>query len=453
MMRPMRLSRTATRRDRSGTAVRWILGLLGGPLAVVVLAGQTVVPSGALTPRDVAAVAPPAVAAPLPDPATLTKKLKAVSTKGIGKVGLIVTSTDGQVLASRSGNTPLTPASTMKVLTAMAALNILGPDRTFVTRAVDAGGGTVVLVGGGDPLLTSKTSTSTYKLASLTKLAKATAAALKTAGRTSITLRYDAGLFSGPTFSPAWKSKWRGYEARVAALEIDSGKLSNGRAAGNPPEQAAKGFASRLRSAGIRVTSIAAGKAASTSLELARVTSTTLTRILMRTLLISDNVAAETLLRHAAIARGKKGSFTGAAANLTAWLSEHGLWEPGQKILDGSGLAPASRLTPKALAGAIRLALGNPEYAPVIAGLPVAGESGTLEHRFDDKSERAGRHTVHAKTGTLSGLAGLAGYLTTADGAKLVFAELGNKAASYYRVYDWLDREAAVIARCGCQPG
>jgi len=452
MMPLMGLSRSQTRRDRSGTAVRWIVGLLAGPLAVVLLAGQTVAPTEAVTPRDVAAVAPQAVAAPLPDPATLAKKLKAVSTKGIGKVGLIVTTTDGQVLTDRSGSTPLTPASTMKVLTAMAALNILGPDRTFVTKAVDAGNGTVVLVGGGDPLLTSKTSTSSYKVASLTKLAKATVAALKTAGKTSIKLRYDASLFSGPTFSPAWKSKWRGYEARVAALEINSGKLANGRAAANPPEHAAKGFATRLRSAGIRVTSIAAGRAASTSVELARVTSTPLTRILKRTLLISDNVAAETLLRHAAIARGKAGSFTGAAANLKSWLSEHSLWEPGQKILDGSGLAPASKLTPKALAGAIRLALGNAEYAPVIAGLPVAGESGTLEHRFDDKSEKAGRHTVHAKTGTLSGLAGLAGFLTTADGAVLVFAELGNKATSYYRVYDWLDREAAVMARCGCQP-
>jgi len=81
----------------------------------------------------------------------------------------------------------------------------------------------------------------------------------------------------------------------------------------------------------------------------------------------------------------------------------------------------------------------------------VAAESGTLKHRFDDRSEAAGRHVVHAKTGTLSGLAGLAGYVTTADGALLVFAELGNKATSYYRVYDWLDREAAVIAGCGCR--
>ena len=39
----------------------------------------------------------------------------------------------------------------------------------------------------------------------------------------------------------------------------------------------------------------------------------------------------------------------------------------------------------------------------------------------------------------------------TADGAVLVFAEIGNDSYSYYRVYDWLDREAAVLAGCGCR--
>lgn len=444
----MDLPRRLTPHDRPLSAARWLVGLLAVPLAVVVLSGHAVVPSVAGIPMEVSTAA---ASAPLPDPGILAAKLKKVSTKGIGRAGLIVTTTDGQVLTDRSGNTPLTPASTMKVLTTMAAVDILGADRTFVTKVMDAGVGRVVLVGAGDPLLTDKTSTSSFKLASLQKLAKATATALKAAGRTRVGLRYDASLFSGPTFSPNWKSKWRGYEARVAALEINRGLLSSGRAAANPPKTAATAFAKRLRAAGIKVTSIAAGKAVSSSTELARVTSTVLSRIVKRTLLLSDNVAAETLSRHAAIASGGAGSFTGAAANLQAWLTARGLWASGQKILDGSGLAPGSKLTPSVLAGAIRLALGSDEFDPVIAGLPVAGESGTLKNRFDDKSERAGRHTVHAKTGTLSGIAGLAGYLTTADGSVLVFAELANKSVSYYRAYDWLDREAAVIAGCGCR--
>ncbi|HEY3339455.1 MAG TPA: D-alanyl-D-alanine carboxypeptidase/D-alanyl-D-alanine-endopeptidase [Propionicimonas sp.] len=443
----MALTRLLTGPDPNVRATRWIAGLLTVPLAVVVLSGQTVVRSAALTPTDTSIAVP----VTLPDPAILTARLKAVSTRGIKQKSIIVTTTDGHVLANRGADTPLTPASTMKVLTTMAAVDILGPDRTFATRTVDAGDGRVVVIGGGDPFLTDKASTRSYKPASLATLAVGTASALKAAGHTTISLRYDASLFSGPLFSPKWKSKWRTYEARVAALEINSGKLGNGKASTNPAKTAANALAKRLRAAGITVTSVAAGKATSASPELSRVTSATVSTIVQRTLLVSDNVAAETLLRQSAVARGMAGSFTAASENLHDWLAAHSLWAPGQKIYDGSGLAPASKLTTATLAGAIRLALADATFAPVIAGLPIAGETGTLKDRFDDKSERAGRHTVHAKTGTLSGLAGLAGYLTTADGAVLVFAELGDKATSSYRVYNWLDREAAVVARCGCR--
>lgn len=427
---------------------RRLAGLLATPLAVLVLfAGPPAAPSVALVPA--APVVTPD--APLPDPAILTAKLKKISTKGIGKVGVVVTTLDGVVLADRSGDRALTPASTMKLLTTMAALDTLGPDRTFATTVLDRGDGAIVLVGGGDPLLTNATSSSSYKPASLQRLAKATVAALKAAGRTRVALRYDASLFSGPTFSPYWKDRWRGWESRVAALEINSGKLSSGRAASNPARTAARAFAKRLEAGGIDVTSFASGTAAAGATELARVTSTSVTRIIRRTLLISDNVAAETLSRHTAIASGGVGSFVGASASLEAWLTGRGLWASGARILDGSGLAPGSRLTPAMLAAAMRLALAEPAFGPVVDALPVAGESGTLKYRFDDPSEKAGRHVVHAKTGTLSGLAGLTGYVTTADGAVLVFAELAGDATSYYRAYDWLDREAAVIARCGCR--
>lgn len=434
---------------------RWLAGLIAAPVAATLLAtAAPAVPSVALAPADVAAAAVlPAAesSAPLPDPGILSAKLRRISTAGIGKVGIVVTTPDGVELVDRNADRALTPASTMKVLTAMAALDLLGPERTFATTTVHTGGGRVVLVGGGDPLLTDSTSSSPYKLASLQQLARDTVTALRTAGRTSVRLRYDATLFSGPTFSPYWKSRWLGWEARVDSLEINSGKVSGGRASANPGRTAAIAFAKRLERAGIGVTSILAGTTGGTGTELARVTSSPVSRIIRRTLLLSDNVAAETLLRHAAIAAGREGSFSGAAANLEAWLRARGLWASGARILDGSGLAPGSRLTPAQLAAALRLALADPAFAPVVDGLPVAGRSGTLEHRFDDPSERSGRGRVRAKTGTLSGLAGLAGYVTTRDGAQLVFAELGDDASSYYRVYDWLDREAALIARCGCR--
>jgi D-alanyl-D-alanine carboxypeptidase/D-alanyl-D-alanine-endopeptidase (penicillin-binding protein 4) len=446
-------SRSPGHRTRSP---RWS-GWLTAALTSLLLVGQAAVPSAALVPAgggtddQSAAVATTSTASTLPDPAILAAKLRKVSTKGIGKVGLLVTTTDGQVLTERSSARALTPASTMKVLTTMTALDLLGAGRTFSTSVVDGGGGRIVLVGGGDPLLTDKISSSSYRPASLQSLAKATVTALKAAGRTKVALRYDASLFSGPTWSSHWKKKWRGWEAKVAALEINSGTLASGRAASNPARTAADAFAKRLRAAGIRVTSVASARAPAGATRLAAVTSASVGAIIERTLLVSDNVAAETLSRHAAIAAGASPSFAGAAANVKAWLAARGLWTSNLKILDGSGLAPGSRLTPAVLAAAIRLALSDAAFAPVVRGMPVAGESGTLKDRFDDPSEKAGRHVVHAKTGTLSRIAGLAGYLTTAEGSVLVFAELANEATSYYRAYDWLDREAAVMAGCGCR--
>lgn len=436
---------------------RRFLVAVAASAASALLAGCAIAPSVAAPPAairagvDVPAPSPSVevTPAPLPVRETLEALLAKVSTKKIGTTGLVVTTTDGTVLADRGADKLLTPASTMKLFTTMTAVATLGADTTFSTRAVDAGSGRIVLVGGGDPLLTNKVSKSIYKAASLQQLARQTAAALKASGRTSVSLGYDASLFSGPMWNSKWKSKWKPYEARVAALEIDSGKVG-WRAATNPPKTAASAFAKWLRKYGVKVTSVTSAKASANAAEVARVTSVPLSQIVKRTLKLSDNVAAETLSRHAAIAAGRPGSFAGGVATAKAWLVAHGNWAPGARIYDASGLAPADKVTATMLAKAVVLALGDATYAPVLDGLPIAGKDGTLKHRFDDKSEKAGVGVVRAKTGTLSRLASLAGYVTTASGHRLVFAELANDANSYYTAYNWLDREAAVLAGCGC---
>ena len=48
-------------------------------------------------------------------------------------------------------------------------------------------------------------------------------------------------------------------------------------------------------------------------------------------------------------------------------------------------------------------------------------------------------------------MASLAGYLTTADGARLVFAIVANRTRGQTTAYNWLDRSAAVLVRCGCR--
>ncbi len=60
----------------------------------------------------------------------------------------------GKPVFSVGAATPYTPASTLKLLTTVSALATLGPDHTFATKVVSTGKGSIVLVGGGDPLLT-----------------------------------------------------------------------------------------------------------------------------------------------------------------------------------------------------------------------------------------------------------------------------------------------------------
>lgn len=423
-------------------------------LATVVTGCSAVVPK--LSPpgpgaSSVAAASPSPSPTLLPDPAVLKAGLAAVPAKGIGQRGEVVLADDGTVLAGTGAERLLAPASTLKVLTTLASVDILGADHTFATRVVSAASGRLVLVGGGDPLLTDKASGSAAKPASLQRLASQTVTALKAAGVKRISLGYDASAFSGPDFSPDWKASWKSYEARVSALVVDSGRFNPWQAQPNPALAAANAFATRLRAARITVTSVRAATAPADAQQLAAVTSAPLATIIAHTLAYSDNLAADMLARQAAIASGAAGSFTGAAATVRQWLAVHGLWQSGMVIVDGSGLAEKDRVSATVLARAINLSLHTDGLAAVAAGLPVAGVNGTLKNRFNDASEKAGRGVVHAKTGTLSDVAGLAGYLTSADGARLVFAFLGNDTAGQTSAYNWLDRSAAVLAGCGCR--
>lgn len=401
-----------------------------------------------------ATAAAPVTPAPTPavPPATdqVAARLAKVSRAGIGSSGIVVLTDTGSPVAGRNADRPLAPASTLKLLTSLAALDTLGSDHTFTTRVVSPKKGRIVLVGGGDPLLTDKASSSAAKPASLQALATATAAALAGSGTTSVRLGYDDTLFSGPDFSPEWKQSWRSYLSRVSPLLIGHGRFDEWRSDPRPARTAADTFAKRLRKAGIRVTAIAPEQAASSAAPVAVVQSAPLSLVVGRTLRLSDNLAAEVLARHVALATGRSPNFTGATAAVTTWLKAHGLWSEGMRLRDGSGLANSSRVTPAVLARAIVASLNTPALQAVAAGLPVAGESGTLKHRFDDRSERAGRGNVRAKTGTLAGIASLAGYLTTADGSRLVFAEMANRTVGQNTAYNWLDRSAAALARCGC---
>ncbi|HEX7626553.1 MAG TPA: D-alanyl-D-alanine carboxypeptidase, partial [Gaiellaceae bacterium] len=94
----------------------------------------------------------------------------------------------------------------------------------------------------------------------------------------------------------------------------------------------------------------------------------------------------------------------------------------GVRIVDGSGLSLADRLTARAISALLVATWSDPDlHEPLWAALPVAGVNGTLEKRMERKPARG---TVREKTGTTSEASALSGYV----GDRYAFAVLQNGA-------------------------
>jgi D-alanyl-D-alanine carboxypeptidase/D-alanyl-D-alanine-endopeptidase (penicillin-binding protein 4) len=332
---------------------------------------------------------------------------------------------------------------------------VLGPDHEFATRVVQGPGNRIVLVGGGDPLLAARPADGLPARADLQTLAAATADAL-TRG-TRVRLRYDDSLFTGPRAAPQWEPDYvpDGVVSPVSALWVDEGRKASGFGrVDEPPAAAAAVFARALARRGIVVVGPPRpGAAPAAEVELAGVTSAPLEQIVEHVLEVSDNEAAEVLLRHVGLEGSGAGTFAGGVAGVRAVLGSLGVPLRGARLFDGSGLSRADRLDPNTLVELLRTAAdpAHPELRAVLTGLPVAGATGSLAERFGDGA-RPGRGLVRAKTGTLTGVSALAGLATDRTGATLVFV----LAADRFRVEDTLaaraalDKTAADLAACRC---
>jgi D-alanyl-D-alanine carboxypeptidase/D-alanyl-D-alanine-endopeptidase (penicillin-binding protein 4) len=148
-----------------------------------------------------------------------------------------------------------------------------------------------------------------------------------------------------------------------------------------------------------------------------------------------------------------EGSFAAARRGMAATLAELGVDLSGDTVYDGSGLSRRSRIRATTLVDVLRVAASDahPELRSVISGLPVAGFTGSLELRFS-AGDADGRGLVRAKTGTLTGVSGLAGLVTGADGHTLVFAAVADRVAraDTLDARDALDGVAAALAECRC---
>ena len=165
----------------------------------------------------------------------------------------------------------------------------------------------------------------------------------------------------------------------------------------------------------------------------------------------SNNVIAENLARHIALATGGQPSFAGAAAAETSVLRRLGV--TGVQIGDGSGLSHDNRITPAALVQLIGLAASHPALRSVLTGLPVYGFSGTLADAPGSifYGPRPALGTVRAKTGNLDTQIALAGVAYAKDGQLLSFAVMADKLKSLPAACRALASVANALAGCGCR--
>lgn len=152
----------------------------------------------------------------------------------------------------------------------------------------------------------------------------------------------------------------------------------------------------------------------------------------------SNNFGAEVLARSLAAEQGIRPATTAAGTErMRACLAAWGIDPQGLVIVDGSGFGRDNRLTARVLVALLRTAYHQPGWGPeLMVSLPRGGDDGSLRRRFHDLRQR-----VRAKTGTLNGVASLAGYAFTRAGRPLAFAILLNQEKPGEGVgHHWTDR-------------
>lgn len=401
-------------------------------------------------------------AAPVPSTAGLAAELDTAAADMPGRfTGVVVDPVSGRTLWEHTANDVLVPGSTGKLLTAAAALLTLDATDSFVTKVVPGPDpSTVVLVGGGDPTLSTLPAGQQSVYPNAPKIADLAAKVKEaTQGRQITTVLIDTQRYTGPELADGWLTAdiRGGYITPIRSLMADGGRTDpteqDGPRVDEPALAAGQAFADA-----IGATTVKEGAAPQGAKAIAAASSAPIGQLVEHLLRTSDNVLAEMLAREVAIARGGEPSFAGAAAQVSAALAQAGLDPSGAVLADGSGLSTDDRV-PARLLGAVLAAAAAPAQGPqdtqmlrpMLTGLPVAGGDGTLDDRYARVGESAaGRGVVRAKTGTLTGVSSLAGTVTDEDGALLVFAFMSN-GASPVASRPLLDEMAAALSGCGCR--
>jgi D-alanyl-D-alanine carboxypeptidase/D-alanyl-D-alanine-endopeptidase (penicillin-binding protein 4) len=163
--------------------------------------------------------------------------------------------------------------------------------------------------------------------------------------------------------------------------------------------------------------------------ELATVESPPLAELVRETNRESNNLYAEVLLRLLGKVTDKmpqqqEDTDEIGLKELKTALTQLGVNPNSYILADGSGLSRHNLISPEALVQTLRFMANSPAASIYRQSLPIAGESGTLKNRLSSTPNRV---ILQAKTGTLSGVSALSGYIEVPDYEPLVFSIIVNQ--------------------------
>lgn len=147
----------------------------------------------------------------------------------------------------------------------------------------------------------------------------------------------------------------------------------------------------------------------------------TIDQVLMRMLKESDNLYAESMFYQIAASTGNHpATAKSARAIIKQLVNKIGLDGSRYQFADGSGLSLYNYVSAELEVKLLRYAYNDQNiYNHLLPALPIAGTDGTLRKRMTGAFTRG---NVHAKTGTVTGISSLCGYLTAANGHHLCFS-------------------------------
>ncbi len=352
----------------------------------------------------------------------------------------------GDTMYAHNSALLMVPASNMKIITSSIALSQLGPNfrftTTFAAHGRIAGGvldGDLVVTGRGDPTLSDRMRGSAR--AAMDSLADS----LVVRGIRSITGHIYSGAdnFPGPHVGEGWDwddlttSDGAGVDellfnegmSRVVVVYGSANDSTVKSAPANDPTQDyLRELERALQSRGVR-TALGVGESVvpndGTSLDTIFVShSRPLREILPFFLKPSQNQMGEVFMRTIGLERTGVGTpdsgIAVAKRQLTAW----GIPRDGYELHDGSGMARADLISPETIVRILQRMTERPDFDVFYNALPIAAVDGTIGRRM---ANTPAANNVRAKTGSLHWVRSLSGYVTDADGRRLIFSILANK--------------------------